>query len=147
MDIFYNTDIYNIPEATEGNRISTNNIEKSLITILLKINDYNNESLNFLESIMKAIGFDLNSECILREFKENILIDFSKIKDDDNSKYLIGFGLKTNQFKTQAIINTEKWNHFDNLSLLLSDSLDKIKNDIKLKKTLWIELKKVFNDK
>ena len=147
MDIFYNTDIYNIPEATKGNRISTSDIEKSIITILLKKGDYGDESLIFLENIMKAIGLDLYSECILREFKGNILIDFSKIKQSDNSKYLMGFGLKPSQFKTQAIIYPGKWNHFDDLSLLLNNSLDKIKNDIKLKKTLWEELKKVFNDK
>ncbi len=147
MNIFYNTDIYNIPEDTAGNRILTNNLEKSLITVMLKKDDYNNDSLVFLESIMKAIGFDMKSECILREFKEDIPIDLSKIKHDDNSKYLIAFGIKPNQLKTQAIINPGKWNHFDDLSLLLSNSLDKIKNDIKLKKTLWVELKKVFNDK
>lgn len=145
MSFFSNTDVYDIKDSTEGLLINKNDIRKSQLSILLKKDDHSDESMDFLSNILKAIGFDINADCTLRIFDEDELVSLSKVLFLDKSKYIISFGIATSQFDSQATIAKDRWNHFDSFSLIVSNKLDDIKNNINLKRNLWVELKKVFN--
>ncbi len=145
MSIFSNTDIYVIKDSTSGKKVIQNGIQKSTLSILLSKGVFNPTSIEFLKTILTAIGFDIDKDCIIREFDFNERVSIHKVKQQDKSKFILSFGLDISAFDIQAKISMYKWNHFDSLSLLLSDNLDKIKSNINLKRNLWIELKKTFN--
>ena len=145
MSFFSNTDVYDIKDSTEGLRVNKNDIRESQISILLHKEDHSDESMDFLSNILKAIGFDINTDCTVRIFDEDELVSISKVLFLDKSKYILSFGIAASQFDSQAAIAKEQWNHFDSFSLIVSNKLDDIKNNINLKRNLWVELKKVFN--
>ena len=145
MSFFSNTDVYDIKDSTEGLRVNNNDVRETQLSILLQKGDYSDESMDFLSNILKAIEFDINADCAVRVFDKDESVSLSKVFSLDKSKYIISFGIATSQFDTQATIAKDRWNHFDNFSLIISNKLDGIKNNINLKRNLWVELKKVFN--
>jgi len=145
MSFFSNTDVYDIKDSTEGLRVNKNEVRESKLSILLQKGDHSDESMDFLSNILKAIGFDINTDCTVRIFDEDELVSLSKVLFLDKSKYILSFGIATSQFDSQATIAKDRWNHFDSFSLIVSNKLDDIKNNINLKRNLWVELKKVFN--
>jgi len=148
MSHFLNFKFYNLKESIIGIPIeSQEQQDKYKISILLLKDEYNNQLLSFLSKIIKAIGLDISKECNIREFKREDMINISKIIKSDNSTHLIVFGISPSQIDTQVSLRVNNWNYFDNHSILFTNKLIDIENNIKYKRIFWQELKQEFNDK
>jgi len=89
----------------------------------------------FLEKILQAVNISLNGVQIF-DTKEFDL----KLIQESNVKYCIVFG-------EPLIKNLDKYTIVtsDNLIYIFADGLNKINEEVKLKKQLWTALKQMFN--
>ncbi len=147
MKEFYDFDIYKIPKTTLGRIINANKPNNTKLTVLVRCNDYDDEQKAFLEKIIKSINIDFNKNCTVRCFEKDENINISNIYNKDKSENVISFGIDIKQFYTQANLLYGKWNNFVNFGLFIFENLDKVKENINLKKTLWNNLLIKFNEK
>lgn len=145
MNEFYDFTIYDIPESNVGNIYGDKIIENPNITILMIKDEYTEQMAEFLSKIIGSIGYDLDSDCQIRTFNKNEIINLAEIHNIDNSKNIFSFGINKNQFQIQADAKSQQWIYFNTFSLLISRDLSELNKNVNLKREFWFELKKQFN--
>lgn len=139
--------VYKISDNSKGKLVKSNEFSHAYLTILIPENDNSSANLDFLKKIISALNISWESDCRIRSFQIYTKIDIYKILHEDKSKYILSFGFAPENFNSQAILNTNKWNKFNSFKMLLSFTLSGLKDNNVNKRILWNELQKEFNGK
>ncbi|MDB4834991.1 hypothetical protein OAH12_00210 [Cyclobacteriaceae bacterium] len=101
------------------------------------------QSLTFLSKILISVGLTLDDVVVTNHSKDKKLKEYT---DTFSPKTIISFGIETFELGIQNIeIPSYEIKDYNGISVLYTDALDKVKEDISKKKALWINLKQLFN--
>ena len=141
--LFENEEIYSIPEAGDVNlHFKNSGFPGPLICI--KKTELNETNVLFLEKIIKAIGFDLNTQCELAFFENDQQHLFTQFLSLPGSGKTILFGQFHSQFDFQFHIKLNEWINLSRYSILFSYDLAALLNDQAKKQELWKALKSMY---
>ncbi len=144
---FFDFPVYKTASLSKGKLVKSNQFPHAYLTVLIPESDYSAENNEFLKKIISALGISWDSDCRVRTFSNHDILNTSLIFDKDKSNYILGFGLQPNRIDTQAILELNIWNKFNNFNLLLTYRLPELKNNNVNKRILWNKLKDEFGEK
>ncbi len=101
------------------------------------------DDLSFLTNILNACKLSLDNVAIINT-RENY-INWTNIIETTNPKQLLFFGVKPTDFGMPILFSEYHIQNYNNISCLLSDSINKLILDKNLKTSLWTCLKTLFN--
>jgi hypothetical protein len=141
--IFENEEIYSIPEpGTLSLYFNNSGFEGPLICI--KKSELSETNISFLEKIIKAIGFDLKTQCELAIFENDQQYVFRQVLGHPESGQTLLFGQFHSQFDFQFHVKLNEWINMSGYSFLFSYDLASLANDQGKKQELWKALKSKY---
>lgn len=142
--LFENEEIYLIPEPVSLSlHFKNNGFQGPLICI--KKPEINENNISFLEKILKAIGFDLRTQCELAIFENDQQYPFSQVLNLPKSGQTILFGQFHSQFDFRFNVNLNEWVYLNGYNFLFTYDLSSLLNDQSKKQELWTALKSKYS--
>jgi len=143
MNFQFEETVFSIPENENLTYLSGQSVNGAKLICLLSEDDNNVECIDLLQKITLAFGIDLNSQAKVFLISNDKHFTIQSFLEADKTS-LISFGAHNDQIKTQFNKIPYAWLQFKDHNIIFVDKLMMIKSDVKLKKMLWEELKKVL---
>lgn len=113
--------------------------------VLILTDAISDNEKNFLSKILNAIGTNLEQVDLI-ELSKVQSIDYQDFIAQNVTQKFISFGVGLGKLDWNILLNLYQIKNVAGVDFLLSDELRIIEADIQLKKTLWGELKKMFEN-
>lgn len=137
-------DVFVLPE-TDPDIIDLNMLDQNRNLVIYSNENDNPELEVFLNNIFVAINPEPEKNFLFLKVTAQTRYSFYRIKEKIGAKDLISFGIPLSGFGMHHVVPAYQPIIIDNsLRILLADSLDKIKSDVKKKKALWGCLKTLY---
>jgi hypothetical protein len=124
------------------------NLQKITLVVNQKDAVYvNDESLNFLSSILAACKLNLGDVALINYHNEPV--NYTFLKENASPQHLILFGVTAQQIQLPFTVPNYQVQKYDNCNFLIAADLEMMLGngqEAKLEKSkLWLSLKKMFN--
>jgi hypothetical protein len=143
-DTFFDYKIIRLPELEEFSFLLKGENKKNIL--ILYQDDMWEDSLDYLQKILKATGLDLNEDTIFYNPKSaDALPTLNQIADKHPIHKIILFGIHPKQVGIHADIKAYTISPFYGFQFLVAERLSAIKSSKEHREALWNELKTFFS--
>jgi len=134
--------VFQIPDVPKSELSISGDGHRKIVVVTYDL-EYTSDELITMQRLMNAIQYDLEKDAITICLKQNQKISLaSYITTYD---YLLMFGVKPETIGIFIEYRLYDIVHFEQSTLLVSDSVKKLNEDKNLKGILWKRLQKIFN--